>query len=278
MDGVAECHSNTNSLDVYSIKFANCRCIYPVQLVRPIGKFRVDQQAYLDQFLTNVCTNNCVIDHFVGDSQKRSTARASKGHAAYFPCEYCECKGNLLHQLDSKLKLHKQNLQKQKQNLITKLTEANAANDQDEIQALKATLKSVNEIIKTVNTKNNKIVWPASSRDGELRTIEKVLEIVDKIENDDILSLDESKGIMGRSLFLDIPYFTYLVDIPAEYMHSTCLGVVKRCVELTFNVGETRQRNTTRKLSLASKFNELMSGVKVFRESSRRVRNLDLPY
>ena len=174
-----------------------------------------------------------------------------------------------------RFKLQKQNLQKQKQNLVARLTQANANGDEEEIKAVKSMLNGVNESIKTVNTKHNKIVWPAASQYGELRTIEKVNDTIDKIENDDILSLDESKGIMGRSLFLDIPYFTYLEDIPAEYMHSSCLGVVKRIIELTFNVGEARQRNTTRKLSLASKFNDLMSGVKVFRESSRRVRTLD---
>ena len=275
LDGVSECLSNTNSLDVYSLRFAGCRMVYPLQIVRPIGKFRVDAQAYLDQFLTDVCSNNCTIDCFVGDSQKRSIARASKGHSAYFPCEYCEARGQLLHLLDSDLKIKKKNLHKQKEDLKNRLTQATSNNNQNEIQTIKSMLTTVNENIRAANTKHNKIVWPASSQNGELRTVEKVLEIIDKIENDDILSLDESKGSVGRSLFLDIPYFIYLRDIPAEYLHSTCLGAVKRGIELTFNVGETRQRNTTRKLSLASKFNELMCLVKVIREFSRRARCLD---
>ena len=260
---------------MYSLRFAQCRTVYPLQIVRPIGKFRVDAQAFLDQFLTDVCLNQCIIDCFVGDSLKRSTARASKGHSTYFPCEYCKSRGQLLHLLDSNLEIKKQSLQQQKQSIISKLAQANAQNDQEEIKTLKTMLSSVNENIKTLNTKHNKIVWPAVTRNGDLRTIEKVTEIVNKIENDEILSLDEAKGIVGRSLFLDIPYFPYLEDIPTEYMHNTCLGVVKRCIELTFNVGEARQRTTTRKLSLASKFNELMSSVKVMRESSRRARRLD---
>ena len=246
-----------------------------MQLVRPIGKFKVDAQEYLDNFLADVCENHCKIECFIGDSKKRSDARAAKGHSAYFPCEYCECRGQLLHELDSSLKLRKKTLQKQKDDILIKLSSANDNNDQNEIQILNSMLNSVNEGMKVLNSKNNKIVWPASSRNGELRTIEKVNDIVNKIENGDILSLEESKGIVGRSLFLDIPYFNYVEDIPPEYLHSTCIGVVKRCIELTFNVGETRQRNTTRKLSLASKFNELMACIKVVREFSRRARNLD---
>ena len=87
---------------------------------------------------------------------------------------------------------------------------------------------------------------------------------------------DTAKGIVGRSIFLDIDYFNFTCDIPAEYMHSVCLGLVKRVIELTFSVGETRTRVTTRRLSSPTKFNKVMSAIKVPREFSRRVRNLDL--
>lgn len=107
LDGVSECKSNINSMDIFSIRFANCRTVYPVKIIRPIGKFRVDVQTQLDDFLTDVCLNHCHIHSFVGDSQKRSNVKCCKGHGAYFPCEYCECKGQLLHDLDSSLKSKK---------------------------------------------------------------------------------------------------------------------------------------------------------------------------
>ena len=260
---------------MYSVRFSNCRYVYPLQIVRPIGKFRVDAQAYLDQFLTDVCSNECIIHSFVRDSQKRSTARASKGHSAYFPCEYCMSKGHLLKNLDSSIVSKGKNLQKQKNDILAKLSVAKDNGNETEIQSLTSMLSSVNEAIKSLNTKHNKIVWPACTINGEPRTTQNVNEIVAKIENDDVLSLDEAKGIVGRSLFLDIPYFTFVFDIPAEYLHSTCLGVVKKVIELTFNVGESRQRNTTRKLSLASDFNKLMAEILVVREFSRRARCLD---
>lgn len=46
-------------------------------------------------------------------------------------------------------------------------------------------------------------------------------------------------------------------------------------LELTFSVGEKRTRMTTRRLTHPSVFNELMKFVKVVREFSRRVRELD---
>ena len=206
---------------------------------------------------------------------KRATARAAKTHASYFPCEYCLSKGQLLNDQDPALKTKKTDLQKQKQIILQDLTHANENNDEENVRALTSLLEIVNNSIKFLNQKNNKIVWPASSSNGEPRTLLNVSEISNKIENSEILSIDEAKGIVGRSLFLDIPYFNIVIDIPTEYLHSVCLGTVKRTVELTFNVGDNRQRITKRKLSNVSDFNKLVIHVKFPRESSRRARSLD---
>ena len=275
-DGVSECKSNVNSLDVYSTRFSQCRTIYPLQIIRPIGKYRVDNQQYLDDFLSDVCANDLKIKDFIGDNPKRSEVRLCKSHSAYYPCEYCESKGSVLSVLDRELSIRKKKLHEQKNKIIQQITEAEANNNVREIDTLKSVLTGVNEAIKNINRKNNNIVWPASTKNGPKRTVQKVLEILDKIENGDILSMDESKGIMGRSLLLDIPYFHFINDITVEYLHGVCLGVVRKTIVLTFNVGEIRQRNTTRKLSSVNDFNQLMSQVKVVREYSRRSRNLDL--
>ena len=212
---------------------------------------------------------------FIGDNPKRAFARLSKAHASYFPCEYCESQGQLLHNEDSALKVRKACLQRQKNIVLQKIADAREQNLGEEVSTLTAVLKSINESIKNLNRKNNHIVWPSSTQNGSPRTREKILDIIDKIENNDILSHEEAKGIAGRSLLLDIPYFNYVDDVVVEYLHCVCIGVVKKMVELTFDVGETRQRNTKRKLSSASKFNALMAQVKVFREFSRRARSLD---
>ena len=123
--------------------------------------------------------------------------------------------------------------------------------------------------------KRSRIVWPASSMNAEPRTDRKVREIVEKIENEPNLSKLEKKGIVGRSPLLDVPNFSYVRDSPTEYMHSVCIGVVKRLLELTFNIGENRARNTNRLRSCTEEFNKCMIETKVTRETSRRARQLD---
>ena len=122
---------------------------------------------------------------------------------------------------------------------------------------------------------NRKITWPSSTAGGELRTASKVRDIVERLENGEVLRPNEKKGVKGRSIFLDLPNFDYVNDTPTEYLHSSCLGVTKRLVELTFDVGETRFRVTDRRLSKASEFNALMALVLTPREFPRRARDLD---
>ena len=122
------------------------------------------------------------------------------------------------------------------------------------------------------NQRRTKITWPASTANGEPRTREKIQEIVDNIEH---LSPREKKGVVGKSLLFDIPNYNVERDSPAEYLHSCCLGLVKKCVELTFAVGENRPRITNRRLTNTSDFNKLMLLIKSPHEFSRRARELD---
>ena len=122
------------------------------------------------------------------------------------------------------------------------------------------------------NKQTTKITWPASTANGEPRTREKIQEIVDNIEN---LTPRERKGVVGKSVLFDIPNYNVECDKTAEYLHSCCLGVVKKCVELTFSVGENRPRITSRKLSNPIDFNKLMLLIKSPHEFSRRARELD---
>lgn len=110
---------------------------------------------------------------------------------------------------------------------------------------------------------------------AEHRSRNSVLKIVEKIERNENLNIDQSKGIIGRSLLFNIENFNFTYDVPAEYLHSGCLGTIKRLVELTFDVGTNRTRITTRKLSSTAKFNKLMLLTKVTHEFSRRARKLD---
>ena len=135
---------------------------------------------------------------------------------------------------------------------------------------------AVNYIDETMQ--RNKLTWPPTTMNGRPRTITAIRRIVNRIEdedNDEILTDDYLKGIKGRSVFLDLPNFNIVLDMPTEYMHLVCLGVVKRMVELTYKVGENRSRITIRPRTDPKLFNDLIRLVKVPREFPRRCRNLD---
>ena len=110
---------------------------------------------------------------------------------------------------------------------------------------------------------------------SEHRSRQSILDIIERIENEEPLSWDEAKGINGKSVLINIPGFNFVYDVPAEYMYSGCLGLIKRLTELTFDVGEKRTRIKKRKLSSPLTFNALMMKKKVTKEFPRRARNLD---
>ena len=124
--------------------------------------------------------------------------------------------------------------------------------------------------------KHSHIVWPSSTANGEPRTKEKILRIVEKIEAGEELTPSEKKGVKGHSLLLDIEGFDFVISVHCEYMHSLTLGVVKRLLEVSFSVGENRPRILKRRLNSPNIFNELMKAIKMTREFSRRARKLDL--
>ena len=124
--------------------------------------------------------------------------------------------------------------------------------------------------------KGSHIVWPANTIGGEKRTKEKILHIVEQLEAGNELTPSERKGVKGRSLLLDIENFDLVSQVPTEYMHLSSLGVVKRLLELCFSVGENRQRATKRALTSPDQFNEKMKNIKIFKESNRRIRKMDL--
>ena len=276
-DGVSEAKSNLYSLDVYSTRFKNCRMVYPHTIVRPMPKYNMDSKKYLSYFINDMTENNCIIKAFVGDNLKRANAREALNHASSFACEYCYTKASSITIGDEQVLKKKRNLEQQKlsiENRIRTIQEEDNT-DEEQIETLNIVLETLKKSLSELEKKKKKLVWPADTVKGVPRTKENILEIVEKIQNGDALTKDDCKGIVGRSPFLDLEHFDIVRDIPAEYQHSSCLGVVKRLVSLTFNVGISRPRLTKRKLTPTSVFNLQMSKIKVVREFPRRIRTLD---
>ena len=228
LDGILEAKSSMNSLDTYSLKFINCRSIYPLKIIKPSERFRYDEQEHIREVLDDLNASDVDIDCCVLDNPKRGVVKCMKTACAKHACDYCEnCAVSYAHPKSGRKQL----------------------------------------------------TWPASTMIGNLRTIEKIEEIVQNIEeNPEILKSDPDycKGIKGRSHLLNQPNFNMLKSVHCEYMHCVCLGVIKRMVEVNFKVGENRNCVTKRKLSSPQLFNEKIRSIQLTRECSRRCRNLDL--
>ena len=264
--------SNSVSLDVYSVKFSDCRNIYPLRIIKPLKKVTVDHIQQLKLVLDDILQNECKVSQYVGDNPKRSNARLCLCFSSWYPCEFCFAKGTKLTTNAMEVEKEREKLHLQREILREKI---NSVNDSSEIAKLKKLEKELVASEKKLKTKKTNIVWPKTSMNGPPRTRQEIMEIIEKLENNEELTIDQSKGIIGRSLFIDVPNFNFVNDISVDYLHVLCFGVVKRCVELTFRVGESRFRVTKRKLSSPAQFNALIHHIKVCREFNRRIRDLD---
>ena len=250
--------------------------VYPIRIVKPLKKIQIDQNEQLAKVLADIHENGCIIDEYIGDKPKRSNAKCILGHSSWFPCEYCYAKGTRVNVNSNDDKKKREGLQMQKDIIKEKIESIkHKSHNSSQMLRLKNLEKKLTIEENKLKPKKTNIVWPKTTMDCEPRTKESLREIIEKLENNQPMTQDESKGVTGRSLLFDIPYFDYITDAPVEYLHGVCLGQVKKCVELTFKVGETRSRVTKRKLSLPSQFNSQIHNVKVFREFNRRIRDLD---
>lgn len=290
VDGVQESKSSTVTTDVYSVSFPDCQKVYPIRLIRPTNRFKYDEQEQILQVLTDLKHCKCRILDVILDNPKRASIRCALMHNSTYACEYCESKAVLVQdalisleqkKIKKKFNLRKKNLN----NTIEFLKESPGSTqgkkkDEEKIKELTVILENLKEEeereLKSVG-KRGQLAWPFSTMNGTLRTTDLIKYTVNKIASTNgTLDKHEKKGFKGTSHFLDLPNFHFINNIPAEYLHLTCLGVVKRMLELTFQTGENRVKTSTRKLSDTSQFNKLMKTVKFLREFSRRCRNLDL--
>ena len=275
-DGIVENKSSPVSIDVYSIKFNACKNVYPLKLIRPLNKHKIDKRRHFSDVLNDITQNGLRITQFIGDNPKRSDAKECKCSSAWYACEYCYAKGCKLEVSDNVRA--KTKITQQIDLVQEKINQCESEPETTESLAKVENLKSLKEeLMKSLNALKRKsnILWPHSTMIAQHRSRASILEIIEKIENQEPLPIDQSKGIMGRSLLMDLPEFNFTYDSPAEYMHSGCIGVIKRLVEITFSVGVKRPKFTTRKMSSVENFNKFMLVTKVTREFPRRARRLD---
>ena len=289
-DGVQESKSSVITTDVFAVSFDKCQKVYPLRLIRPMNKFKYDVQEQIKNVVHDINNNFIQIICCVCDNPKRSEMRFALCHSATYACEYCEAAAVLV---SNSIKAQEEALISKKKYEIKRKSIINTINflketpgstqskekDEKKIQELNNLLeKNDQEEKKELEAiKNRKhLAWPSSTMTGTLRTVDLIKYTVNKIERTpNELDKHDRKGFKGRSHLLNQPNFHFINSIPAEYMHSGCLGVVHRVLELIFIGGEKREKISTRKLCDPADFNKAMKIVQVVREFSRRCRNLD---
>lgn len=70
LDGVQESKSSSISADVYSVSFQGCRTVYPIRIIRPINKFKIDEQKHLRIVIEDIRNSNCSIRTATFDNPK----------------------------------------------------------------------------------------------------------------------------------------------------------------------------------------------------------------
>lgn len=286
LDGIQESKSSSISTDVFCISFQDCKQVYPLRLIRPCNKYKYDEQEEIRKVIDDINTNNCELTDCVLDKPKRSDVKCTLNHNATYPCEYCEAGAVLIEDCESSNEIHKKYELRRRNinNTIEFLTESPGTSeskkrDEVKIEELKLILIELENEEKSeikAKTKRKQLTWPSSTMNARLRTQDLIKYIATKIKNGSVLDKHEKKGLKGESHLLYQRNFHFIDNISAEYMHSSCLGVVKRLVELTFQAGEQRIKVSKRKLSDTTTFNEAMKTIQMVREFSRRCRNLDL--
>lgn len=290
LDGVQEARSSSVSTDVFCVTFNKCKKVYPLRLIRPTNKFKYDIQAQIKLVIDDINKNSCIITSAVCDNPKRSDLRCALCHSATYACEYCEANAVLVQNI--MLQTEEASIRKKydlrKKSLVNTIdfirnspgTVQSKIKDEAKIRELTATLAMLDEEEKTelkAMKRKQKLVWPFSTMSGRLRTVDLIKYTVNRINRSpDDIDKHERKGFKGHSHLLDQNNFHFINDITVEYMHSGCLGVVKRLLELTFATGENRPKLSKRKLSDPALFNDAIRKVLFSREFSRRCRNLDL--
>ena len=89
VDGVQECKSSVVSLDAHTVNFMSCRNVYPLQCIKPINRYKYDEQSTLKSVIKDI-TSESILNSVICDNPKRAIFRNVLNHASLFACEYCE--------------------------------------------------------------------------------------------------------------------------------------------------------------------------------------------
>ena len=112
------------------------------------------------------------------------------------------------------------------------------------------------------------VVFPAETWNADLRTDEDVRSIMENLEK---LTLPERHGYWGKSPLLQIENFDICRQVPCEYLHLVCLGVVRSLLRWSLDLPVPN--GTRRDINIRTKkLEKELRRIKLPSEFSRRIR------
>ena len=93
-DGIPEDVSSGRSMDVYTLKFTNCRVVYPWRIFVQGTVTKLSLSELIQPIIDELKKNQLKVRLIVADAPKRSFVRNMKSHSGYFACDYCLAPGS----------------------------------------------------------------------------------------------------------------------------------------------------------------------------------------
>lgn len=264
-DGVPEANAG-QTVDIVSIQFRGCRTVYHGTIYRPQKGHKLQIDDVMVKLKKDLEDAGMRMYLLVADNPMRCSIRHMKGSGSYYACDYCI----------------------QRASMWTERTQESSESDPDlpdppaKTKKVKRKKRGAGKATDPlpVRKKRGKIFWPAErgAIKSDLRThagVEKILDDFDHLDKD----APERKGIMARSVLLDLEGFDIIKDIPCDPMHTVFKGLVDMMLRLAFQMGTThvRPRPSTCFPRLPMQpLNVLIATTKVPKEFSRRTRDLDV--
>jgi hypothetical protein len=88
IDGVPETKSGGVTIEVIAFKFQNCKTVYPLCILRPEKKYKINVEEYICPLLRKLEKMSAQISFIVADAPKRSFLRKMKAHSGINSSHY----------------------------------------------------------------------------------------------------------------------------------------------------------------------------------------------
>ena len=204
IDGVSENNTSGTTVDIVSVVFDDCRCVYPCTMSRPMEGSKRDSNADM-AFKTaqELQELDVKVMFILADTPCASKLMCQAGHNGYHSCRYCWRKGD----------------------------------GKSGEKSLPAADTGDTDGTRPAATESSKKhpVYPYTDQVYGLRTMGAIIKILEGMAEKKVkVGEDAACGYYSRTPLIDLDGFDVTRQIPGEMMHNVYQGLYKRTLQLIF--------------------------------------------